>query len=78
MEPVNLYTTPTCSQCAKAKAWFSAQDISFTDHNVVADAEALKRMIEVSGSRNVPVIQIGDRVFVGFDENEVAAFLAEQ
>jgi glutaredoxin len=44
----------------------------------VADAEALKRMIEVSGSRNVPVIQIGERVFVGFDENEIAAYLAEQ
>ncbi|MDA2916828.1 glutaredoxin family protein [Nitrospinae bacterium AH_259_B05_G02_I21] len=78
MTTINLYTTPMDIQGAKAKAWFSSHKISFTNHNVVADQAALKRMIEVSGSRNVPVIEIGDLVLVGFDENELVCSLGRE
>ncbi|MDV2495008.1 MAG: glutaredoxin family protein [bacterium] len=75
--PVTIYTTPSDARSAKAREWFKAHNIPFTDHNVVADPEALSQMIKVSGSRRIPVVQIGDRVFVGFDENQLAASLPE-
>ena len=78
MATVELYTTPTCSQCAKTRAWFKAQGIDFVDNNIVSDPQALQRMIEISGSRNVPVIQIGERVIVGFNESEILASLDEK
>lgn len=78
MATVEIYTTPTCSQCAKTRAWFEAHGIDFIDYNIVKDPEALQRMIEISGSRNVPVIRIGERVIVGFNESEIAASLVEK
>lgn len=78
MTVVNIYTTPTCSQCAKTRAWLSAHGVPYVDFNIVEDQAALQRMIEISGSRNVPVIQIGERVLVGFDENAITACLAEK
>jgi glutaredoxin-like YruB-family protein len=75
---VNIYTTSTCSQCAKTRAWLSANGVDYNEFNIVEDPEALQRMIEISGSRNVPVIQIGERVIVGFKEDEIAAYLAEK
>lgn len=78
MATVEIYTTPTCSQCAKTRAWLKAQGIDFVDHNIVSDPQALQRMIEISGSRNVPVIQIGERVIVGFNESEIKASLVEK
>lgn len=78
MATVEIYTTSTCSQCAKTRAWLSARDVPFVDHNIVKDPKALQRMIEISGSRNVPVIKIGERVIVGFDENELAATLIDK
>jgi glutaredoxin len=75
--PVTIYATPCDARGAKARAWLRAHNIPFTDHNVVADPEALKQMIEVSGSRRVPVVRIGDRVLVGFDESQLAISLAE-
>jgi glutaredoxin len=70
--PVNLYTTPRDARSAKTRAWLEARNIPFIDHNVVADPDALSHMIKVSGSRRVPVVQIGDRVFIGFDESQLA------
>ncbi len=75
--PVNIYTTPMDTRSAKARAWLEAHNIPFTDHNVVADPDALSQMIKVSGSRRVPVVQIGDQVIVGFDEYQLAASLPE-
>jgi DNA-binding response OmpR family regulator len=78
MTTVNLYTTPMDIQGARAKAWFSSHKIPFSDHNVVADQAALKLMVKISGSRNVPVIEIGDLVLVGFDENELVCSLGRE
>ncbi|AXF56032.1 transcriptional regulator SpxA [Salicibibacter kimchii] len=31
---ITLYTTPSCTSCRKAKAWFQEQDIPFTERNL--------------------------------------------
>jgi len=64
---VEMYTTPTCPWCKKAKDYLTEKGVHFTDHNVIEDPSKLQEMVELTGQRGVPVIRIGDKVIVGFD-----------
>ena len=65
---VQIYSTPTCIYCDKAKALFKENDIKYEEFNVKEDLEKRKQMIEISGQMGVPVIVVNDSdVFVGFD-----------
>jgi len=34
---VNLYTTPSCTSCRKAKAWFEDHHIDYIERNILTD-----------------------------------------
>lgn len=69
---VTIYSTSTCPYCKKAKQFLSEKGIAFEDFDVVADPAAYEKMKEISGgARSVPVIQICDKVMVGFSESEI-------
>jgi len=72
---VTIYSTPACHFCHAAKDFFKANDVTFTDIDVAADAEKRQEMIEMTGQMGVPVIRIGDDVVVGFDEAKVKELL---
>lgn len=76
MKDITIYSTPTCHFCQLAKAYFKEQGIPYTEHNVAADLEKRKEMVEMTGQLGVPVIRIGDTVVVGFQEEKVAEILA--
>ncbi|HLD12790.1 MAG TPA: glutaredoxin family protein [Candidatus Nanoarchaeia archaeon] len=65
---VTVYSTPTCSWCHKAKEWLAQKGIPFKDVNVGKDPKAAAEMIEKSGQRGVPVIQVDKKIIVGFNE----------
>ncbi|HIG98576.1 TPA: glutaredoxin family protein [Candidatus Woesearchaeota archaeon] len=71
MPKVTVYSTPTCPWCYKAKEFFKENNVPFEEVNVVADREAAQRMVEKSGQMGVPVIEIDDKVIVGFDKNAI-------
>ena len=73
---VTIYSTPTCHFCHMAKDFFSANNITFTDHNVATDIAKRKEMVEKSGQMGVPVITIGDQLIVGFDQERLKQLLA--
>ena len=74
---VKIYTTPTCHYCTKAKEYFSEKGIAFETFDVTNDAEALKEMKKITGgARSVPVIAIGEKVIIGFDQPAVEKALA--
>lgn len=73
---VTIYTTPSCHFCHAAKEFFTANNVQFTDHDVAADIEKRKEMIEKSGQMGVPVIFVGDNMVVGFDEPHLRELLA--
>jgi glutaredoxin-like YruB-family protein len=68
MKKVEIYSTPTCTYCAAAKEFFKANNISYTEYNVAADAAKREEMIEKSGQMGVPVINVESDIVVGFDE----------
>jgi len=72
---VTLYTTPTCVYCKIAKEFFRKHNISFREVDVFADLDAREEMFSKSHQMGVPVIEIGDEIFVGFDRAIVARAL---
>ena len=78
MQNVTIYSTPTCVYCNMAKSFFKANNVSFTEHNVASDLEARKEMIDKTGQMGVPVIDLGNEVIVGFDEEKIKSVLKIQ
>jgi glutaredoxin-like YruB-family protein len=72
---VIVFTTPTCPHCTTAKRYLRARGIRFNDVDVSKDPAAARDMVRRSGQQGVPVIQIGNRVVVGFNRAEIDRLL---
>lgn len=72
---VTIYSTPSCHFCHMAKEFFTANNVSFTDHDVASDATKRAEMVEKSGQMGVPVIIIGNDLIVGFNKPKIAELL---
>ncbi|HEY4715411.1 MAG TPA: glutaredoxin domain-containing protein [Candidatus Paceibacterota bacterium] len=76
MKQVLIYSTPSCVYCKLAKEFFTANNIPYTEYNVAEDAAKRAELIEKSGQRGVPVIQIGDdSIVIGFDKAKIKELL---
>ena len=76
MKQVFIYSTPSCVYCNMAKDFFKANNISYTEYNVAADAAKRQELIDKSGQRGVPVIQIGDdSLVIGFNKPKIKELL---
>ncbi len=73
---VGVYSTPTCPYCRMAKEYLSKKGIIYVEHNVAADREAAKEMIQKSGQMGVPVIVVDDKILVGFNQAQLDKLLA--
>ncbi|MBI2110118.1 glutaredoxin family protein [Candidatus Woesearchaeota archaeon] len=69
---IKIYTTPACIFCKKAKEFFKANKLTYTEIDVSVDEKAAKEMVKKSGQMGVPVISVNDgkkeSLIVGFDE----------
>ncbi len=75
MKNITIYSTPTCHFCHLAKDYFNEKGIAYTEYDVLSNLEKRQEMVDKSGQLGVPVIVIGDKVTVGFDQTEVEALL---
>jgi glutaredoxin-like YruB-family protein len=71
MTKVRIYSTPTCPFCKRAKEFFKKHKVEYEDINVAENEKARDEMVEKSGQMSVPVIEVGDKIIVGFDEQEL-------
>ncbi|MBU0580496.1 MAG: glutathione S-transferase N-terminal domain-containing protein [Candidatus Margulisbacteria bacterium] len=78
MVTVKIYSTPTCPWCLKAKQFFKEKKVKFTNLNVADNEKARNEMIEKSGQMGVPVIDIGGKIIVGFNEAEIKKALKQK
>ena len=74
---VIVYTTPTCPYCTMAKDYLSEKDIPFQSIDVAADPEKAREMIQKSGQRGVPVIDIDGNIIVGFDRKRIDELISQ-
>ncbi len=78
MKTVEIYSTPTCVYCNKAKDFFKKHNVAYTEYNVASDQARRAEMVEKSGQLGVPVIDIGGDVMVGYDEKILTDLLGIQ
>ena len=67
MAKVEIYSTPKCPWCDKAKELFTSLGIEFTEYNVYDDEDAMNVMREL-GFKTVPQIAIDDVWIGGYDD----------
>ena len=75
MKNVTIYSTPNCTYCKMTKDFLKEHNISYTEHDVAADAEQRAKMIEASEQMGVPVTIIDDNVIIGFDKGALTQIL---
>lgn len=69
MQPVHLYTTPTCGFCLMAKRLLNRKSVSFSETDVSRDPALRAEMMQrANGRRTVPQIFVGDTHVGGFDD----------
>jgi glutaredoxin-like YruB-family protein len=75
MPQVILYTTPTCTYCKSAKAFFEEHGVEYEEIDVSQDVQKAQELIEKTGQTGVPVIEIDGEVIIGFDKRRLARAL---
>lgn len=74
-QQVKVYSTPTCPYCVTLKKFLENNDVDFEEVNVAENQQALQEMKEKTGQMGVPVLEIGNKVIVGFDKEEIRKLL---
>ncbi len=82
MKEVMLYALSTCPFCKMTKNYFEKHHIPYQSVDVdLLEPEEREKTIakvqEISGRRAFPVIVIGEKVIVGYDEVSIAEALKE-
>jgi len=67
MMDVTVYTAPGCAYCLFVESFLKRNNIPFKEVDISKDKKAKERMMRISGQENVPVVEIGDVVIVGYD-----------
>jgi glutaredoxin-like YruB-family protein len=72
---VKVYSTPSCPWCTEAKNYLSSKHVQFEDIDVSRNMEAAREMVQKSGQRGVPVLDINGSIVVGFDQAAIDTLL---
>jgi len=75
-EPVKMYSLSTCSHCKATKRFLDECNVQydFTDVDRLQGEERASILEEVKSLNpkcSFPTIKIGDRVIIGYKENEI-------
>jgi glutaredoxin-like YruB-family protein len=74
---VTVFSTSSCPWCVKAKDYLSSLNVAFDAIDVGVDRDAAKEVVQKTRQRGVPVIKIGERYIVGFDQEAIKSALRE-
>lgn len=72
---VKVYSTPTCPYCVMAKNYLAERNVAYDDIDVSKNRSAAIEMVEKSGQRGVPVLDINGNIIIGFNKNEIDRLL---
>ena len=73
---MKLYVKTWCSWCIDAIDWLKRHDYSFEQIDVLASKVDYDRMIEISGQRKTPTLELGTgAVLADFDVGQLESFL---
>ncbi|MEN6316632.1 MAG: glutaredoxin family protein [Clostridiaceae bacterium] len=72
---VKVYSTPSCPWCTVAKNYLRKRNVQFEDIDVSRDRTAAMEMVQKSGQRGVPVLDINGSIIVGFDQAAIDSLI---
>lgn len=72
---IKVFGVTVCPACLQLKAFLKDNNIKFEDIDVSESESGLDEMIEISDQMSVPVIKIGNEVFIGFDKEILSSIL---
>ncbi|NLW03130.1 MAG: glutaredoxin family protein [Clostridiaceae bacterium] len=74
---VKVYSTPTCPWCIRAKDYLRSKNVAFEDIDVSRDRMGAMEMVQKSGQRGVPVLDIDGQIIVGFDQKKIDELISK-
>lgn len=72
---IKIYSTPDCAYCWTLKGLLKKYDIEFEEVDVFSNQGAKEEMIKKSGQKEVPVLEVGDKIIIGFDKKKILEVL---
>jgi len=75
---VKIYTLPTCAYCNLAKRLFAKHGVMYEEIDVMGDVVVHEEIKRKTGQLGVPVIEIEEEIFVGFDEQAILEALKRE
>jgi len=73
MSQVTIYSTDSCSHCARAKALLAARRVEFTEVNLSKDPEGRMALASKTGMMTFPQVMVDGELIGGFNEVLAAA-----
>ena len=74
---VVVYSTNSCPWCVKAKEYLDSLKVAYESVNVSEDRDAAAEIVQKTRQRGVPVIKVGERYIVGFDQSAIDSALRD-
>lgn len=71
---IRLFVKPYCGWCHKAQRWLDERGIRYETLDVISDSEAYTEMVNLSGQRLAPVIDVDGEILADFGPEELARF----
>lgn len=68
MAKIEIYSTPICPYCTRAKQLLDKKGVAYTEYNVMRDSAKRAEMETRTGGHTVPQIIIDDKLIGGCDE----------
>jgi len=72
---IRVFSTQTCPYCITLKQFLKENGFEFEDIDVGADQETAEEMVQKSGQKGVPVVDIDGEIIVGFDREKISKLL---
>jgi glutaredoxin len=72
---VTVYTAPWCGWCRKTLAWLDERDVDYTNKDIEESEEYAAELVQKSGGRSIPFVEIDGTQIRGYNPNEMAALL---
>lgn len=68
---VTIYGADWCGFCHTAMHYLDDKKIKYNYIDIDKDSSAAKEVVEKSGQRGIPVLEIGKEIIVGFDRPKI-------
>lgn len=75
MAKIKIYSTPSCAYCKMAKEYFKSKGLEYEEFDVMSDIVKRQEMIDKTGQMGVPVIDIDNKLIIGFDRSKIDEML---